>query len=56
VEVQVSFIVVPLRDQKSQINVILRSISLLKGKFTQVVTQFLHGGYNDDDDPIRTLS
>lgn len=36
VELQVSFIVVPLREQKSRMNVILRSITLLEGKFTQV--------------------
>lgn len=36
VELQISFIVVPLRDQKSRMNVILRSATLLEGKFTQV--------------------
>jgi hypothetical protein len=36
VELQISFIVVPLRDQNSRINVVLRSIGLLEGKYTQV--------------------
>jgi hypothetical protein len=36
VELQISFIVVPLRDQQSRMNIVLRSISLLEGKFTQV--------------------
>ena len=35
VELQVSFIVVPLRDQKSRMCTILRSISLLDGEYTQ---------------------
>ena len=35
-EIQVSFIVIPLRDQKSRMSVILRSINLLDGQFTQV--------------------
>ena len=38
VEIQVSFIVVPLREQKSRMNVVLRSITLLEGKYTQVRT------------------
>ena len=38
VELQVSFIVVPLREQKSRMNVVLRSITLLEGKYTQVWT------------------
>jgi hypothetical protein len=36
VEIQVSFIVIPLREQNSRMSVVLRSISLLEGKFTQV--------------------
>lgn len=36
VELQISFIVVPLRDQQSRMNIVLRSINLLEGKFTQV--------------------
>jgi hypothetical protein len=36
VEVQVSFIAIPIRDNKWKINSILRSISLFDGKFTQV--------------------
>lgn len=36
VEVQVSFIAVPIRDGKWKINTILRSISLFDGSFTQV--------------------
>lgn len=36
VEIQMSFIVIPLRDQKSRVSVVLRSISLLDGQFTQV--------------------
>lgn len=39
VELQVSFIVVPLRNQKSRMNIVLRSIGLLEGKFTQVREQ-----------------
>lgn len=36
VEIQVSFIVIPLRDQKCRMSVVLRSINLLDGRFTQV--------------------
>jgi hypothetical protein len=36
VEVQVSFIAVPIRDNKWKMNTILRSISLFDGSFTQV--------------------
>ena len=36
VEVQVSFIAIPIRDNKWKINSILRSISLFDGSFTQV--------------------
>jgi hypothetical protein len=36
VELQLSFILIPLRDQKSKMSVVLRSISLLDGQFTQV--------------------
>lgn len=36
VEIQVSFIVIPLRDQKFRTSVVLRSINLLEGRFTQV--------------------
>ena len=36
VELQVSFIVVPVRDQKCRMSIILRGISLLEGIFTQV--------------------
>ena len=36
VELQLSFIIVPLRqEQKSRMNIVLRSISLLDGKYTQ---------------------
>ena len=38
VEVQASFIAVPIRDNKWKINMILRSISLFDGSFTQVLT------------------
>ena len=40
VEVQVSFIAIPLRDKKWKISTVLRSISLFEGKFTQVKTQY----------------
>ncbi len=43
VELQISFIVVPLRDQNSRMSIVLRSISLLEGKFTQA----------SDSDPPR---
>jgi hypothetical protein len=33
VELQLSFIVVPLHDQNSRMSIVLRSISLLEGKF-----------------------
>ena len=36
VEIQVSFIVIPLHDLKCKMNVVLRSINLLDGQFTQV--------------------
>ena len=36
VEVQVSFIAIPLRGSKWKISTILRSITLFEGKFTQV--------------------
>jgi len=36
VELQLSFIVVPLRDQNSRMSIVLRSINLLEGKFMQV--------------------
>ena len=36
VELQVSFIVVPIRDQKCRMSIILRGVSLLEGIFTQV--------------------
>lgn len=36
VEVQVSFIAVPIRDNKYRISTVLRSISLLDGQFSQV--------------------
>jgi hypothetical protein len=40
VEVQVSFVAIPLRGNKWKISTILRSISLFEGKFTQVKTEF----------------
>ena len=43
VELQISFIVVPLRDQNSRMSIVLRSISLLEGEFTQA----------SDSDPLR---
>ena len=36
VEVQVSFVAIPLRGKKWKISMILRSISLFEGRFTQV--------------------
>ena len=36
VKVQVSFIAIPLQGKKWKISIILRSISLFEGKFTQV--------------------
>ena len=36
VELQVSFIVVPVRDQKCRMSIILRGVTLLEGIFTQV--------------------
>ena len=36
VEVQVSFVAIPLRGKKWKISTILRSISLFEGRFTQV--------------------
>jgi len=36
VEIQASFIVILLRDQKSRMSIVLRTISLLDGQFTQV--------------------
>lgn len=36
VEIQVSFIGIPLRDNRWKISMVLRTISLLEGKFTQV--------------------
>ena len=35
VELQISFIVIPLRDQKWRMSIILRGITLLEGIFTQ---------------------
>lgn len=43
VEVQVSFIAVPLRGKKWKISTILRSINLFEGKFTQVRTVYALG-------------
>jgi hypothetical protein len=36
IEVQVSFIAIPMRGKKWKISTILRSISLFEGRFTQV--------------------
>ena len=36
VELQVSFIVVPVRDQKFRMSIVLRGVTLLEGIFTQV--------------------
>ncbi|KAF8802300.1 hypothetical protein BYT27DRAFT_7261397 [Phlegmacium glaucopus] len=46
VEIQVSFIVIPLRDQKSRMSVVLQTISLLDGQFTQEV--FIKGIVQED--------
>lgn len=46
VEVQVSFIAIPLRDKKWKISTILRSISLFEGKFSQVKMQYPLGCEN----------
>jgi hypothetical protein len=40
VELQISFIVVPLREQKSRMNIVLRGITLLNGKYTQASKYF----------------
>lgn len=43
VEVQVSFIAIPLRGNKWKINTILRSINLFEGRFTQVNIDYTTG-------------
>lgn len=40
VEVQVSFVGVPLRGSKWKISIVLRSISLFEGRFTQVNMEY----------------
>lgn len=42
VELQVSFIAVPARDNKYRISTVLRSISILDGQFSQVSYNRLH--------------
>lgn len=53
VEVQVSFIAVPIRDNKWKISTILRSISLFDGSFTKVrifpITPLSYNDLRDQD-------
>ena len=69
VEIQMSFIIIPLRDQKSRMSIVLQSINLLDGQFTQVSkvcqrrklsskerTESIHKRHGHTQDKSKTLS